>query len=217
MMWSDPRAGRRAQPGMADTPWLIATGLLAAVIVIGGVWGGVGMATAGAPVGTSLFEVMGMQWRGTLPVSMWQIVATVATGLQLVMGVFSLILPVPFAVAVALGAVVAPGRRRARHLPHQQRRHGRRQGVVVGDQVLGGQAGQDGDAQHLETRALHPAQGRAGGSQAQRRPGARAGPAGRGSGGGRPSRGSAAWRRAGAPASRPTGSAARSSTRRRAS
>ena len=81
MMWSDPRAGRRAQPGMADTPWLIATGLLAAVIVIGGVWGGVGMATAGAPVGTSLFEVMGMQWRGTLPVSMWQIVATVATGL----------------------------------------------------------------------------------------------------------------------------------------
>ncbi|MBM4591292.1 hypothetical protein GS507_24860 [Rhodococcus hoagii] len=51
------------------------------MIVIGGVWGGVGMATAGAPVGTSLFEVMGMQWRGTLPVSMWQIVATVATGL----------------------------------------------------------------------------------------------------------------------------------------
>ena len=34
MMWSDPRAGRRAQPGMADTPWLIATGLLAAVIVL---------------------------------------------------------------------------------------------------------------------------------------------------------------------------------------
>lgn len=81
MMWSDPRAGRRAQPGMADTPWLIATGLLAAVVVIGGVWGGVGMVTAGAPVGTSLFEVMGMQWRGTLPVSMWQIVATVTTGL----------------------------------------------------------------------------------------------------------------------------------------
>ena len=36
MMWADPRAGRRAQPGMADTPWLIATGVLAAVVVVGG-------------------------------------------------------------------------------------------------------------------------------------------------------------------------------------
>lgn len=81
MMWADPRAGRRAQPGMADTPWLIATGLLAAVVVIGGVWGGVGMATADVPVGASFFEVLVMQWRGTLPVTMWQVVAAVAAGL----------------------------------------------------------------------------------------------------------------------------------------
>lgn len=81
MMLSDRRAGRRAQPGMADTPWLIATGLLAAVVVIGGVWGGVGMATADVPAGASLFEVLVMQWRGTLPVTVWQIAAAVATGL----------------------------------------------------------------------------------------------------------------------------------------
>lgn len=81
MMWADPRAGRRAQPGMADTPWLIATGVLAAVVVVGGVWGGVGMATADAPTGSSLFDVMVMQWRGTLPVTVWQIAAAVATGL----------------------------------------------------------------------------------------------------------------------------------------
>lgn len=79
MMLSDRRAGRRAQPGMADTPWLIATGLLAAVVVIGGVWGGVGMATADVPAGASLFEVLVMQWRGTLPVTVWQIAAAVAT------------------------------------------------------------------------------------------------------------------------------------------
>ncbi|GGK54443.1 type IV secretory system conjugative DNA transfer family protein [Micrococcus flavus] len=80
-MLSDRRAGRRAQPGMADTPWLIATGVLAVVVVVGAVWGGVGMATADAPTGSSLFDVLVMQWRGTLPVTMWQIVAAVATGL----------------------------------------------------------------------------------------------------------------------------------------
>lgn len=81
MMLSDRRAGRRAQPGMADTPWLIATGVLAVVVVVGAVWGGVGMATADAPTGSSLFDVLVMQWRGTLLVTMWQIVAAVVTGL----------------------------------------------------------------------------------------------------------------------------------------
>lgn len=78
MTFSDPRAGRRAQPGMADTGWMVATGLLGAGLVVAGVWGVVGLATAPVPAGASLMDVFVLQGRGTVAVSMWQVVALAA-------------------------------------------------------------------------------------------------------------------------------------------
>lgn len=75
MAFSDPRAGRRAQPGMADTGWMVATGALCMVLVLAGVWAGTGLLTAPVPAGTGLVDVFVLQGRGTVPVSGWQIVA----------------------------------------------------------------------------------------------------------------------------------------------
>ncbi|MBY0170658.1 MULTISPECIES: type IV secretory system conjugative DNA transfer family protein [Micrococcaceae] len=83
MAFSDPRAGRRAQPGMADTPWLVAAGTLGTALVLAAVWGAVGLATAGVPAGASLVDVFVLQGRGTVAVSVWQIVALVAAVLML--------------------------------------------------------------------------------------------------------------------------------------
>ena len=68
---------------MADTGWMIATGALCMVLCLAGVWAGVGLLTAGAPAGSRLLDVVMLQARGQLPVSVWQIVALVGA---LVMG-----------------------------------------------------------------------------------------------------------------------------------
>ena len=62
---------------MADTGWMIATGALCMVLCLAGVWAGVGLLTAGAPAGSGLLDVVMLQARGQLPVSVWQIVALV--------------------------------------------------------------------------------------------------------------------------------------------
>ena len=67
MAFSDPRAGRRAQPGMADTGWMVATGALCMVLVLAGVWAGTGLLTAPLPAGTGLVDVFVLQGRGTVP------------------------------------------------------------------------------------------------------------------------------------------------------
>ncbi|WP_145033606.1 type IV secretory system conjugative DNA transfer family protein [Micrococcus luteus] len=62
---------------MADTGWLAATAALCVVLLLAGVWAGVGLLTAGAPAGTGMVDVVVLQVRGQLPVSGWQIVASV--------------------------------------------------------------------------------------------------------------------------------------------
>ena len=62
---------------MADTGWMVATGALCVVLCLAGVWAGVGLLTAGAPAGSGLLDVVMLQARGQLPVSVWQIVALV--------------------------------------------------------------------------------------------------------------------------------------------
>ena len=75
--FGDPRAGRRAQPGISETPWLVATAALCLVLVLGGLWAGVGLLTAHAPAGTGLVELVVLQVRGTVAVTVWQVIAVV--------------------------------------------------------------------------------------------------------------------------------------------
>lgn len=81
MTLSDPRAGRRSQPGMADGPWLAATAVLCLSLVLTGVWAGVGLLTAQAPEGTGLVDLLVAQGRGTVPVTGWQVVAVAVAAL----------------------------------------------------------------------------------------------------------------------------------------
>jgi type IV secretory pathway TraG/TraD family ATPase VirD4 len=83
---ADKRAGRLHQPGASETPWLVALGIIAAAVMLGGAWlaaAWLGSTDARAAGTTNPLEVVSQQLQGHVDIGSTQLV---------LFGVFALIL-----------------------------------------------------------------------------------------------------------------------------
>src|SRR5690625_1231415 len=83
---ADKRAGRLHQPGASEAPWLVALGVIAAAVLLGGAWlaaAGLDSTVTAAAESTNPLQVVGQQLQGNVGLGSTQL---------LLFGLFALVL-----------------------------------------------------------------------------------------------------------------------------